>query len=579
MSRLFKYLIAPLLALLVAGAMAADFTHLLPQDSVFTIGVEGLAAHEDKVTAFTDEWQRLDLNRLLTVALGEEAEDLAAEVPAGLESVDLMDLLGDEAWLSVSVSALNPLPVATLVARVSPAGAAAVADMLASIEGDALALTEGSIPFTVVTPSTELDPEDPIDAAFSAIAYAQTSDLVAVSSNPDALRGVLRRYQGASEPNLMNNPGFAATLGQLGAGNSYFFIDVPTIVRTVAPFGAGMGFDNVIARLTGAFDAAGVAGTVTTVTSEGLAGRSLRALGDPASDPQVHALLSNAGAVSEGTMAFVGPNTVSYAVTSFDLGGWWRWLSNVVSGSPELGISDLDATLEEMVGIDLNRLLIGWMGSEFASISSGSAPTPEIGTDFQNPLGDSVFAIAARDINAASEGLSELFTMASMMLAGFTSPDGMGMPTMPTIREVAGVEVTEYAVGEMFSIGTAFVDGYVLIGATPEALDNALFARQQRSGLTPSLANLRQSVPGGVHAYSVTDDSETMRTLAESMTSELSLLAGFAPGEIDFDAAEEASVALSTFLQFVADRMLGSYSYSYVEGNTVRSASQTRVAW
>ncbi len=580
MNRYLRYTAAPLLAWLTSFALAANFTHLLPQETVLAVGAFDLAAHQNKLDDFTAEWQRLGLSELLAAALAEEAGDDAADMPAGLENLSLMDVIGREAWLGVSLAAFNPLPAVTVVAQVTPQGAQAARALFPESEGEVQTFTEGAITFEVATsPPDEFGEMDQFDAAFSAIAFAQFDDMVALSTNPDVLRGVLRRYQGSGEAGLSSNVGFAATVGQLPAGNGYYFVDLPAVVTSVAPFGAGMGFDNVIARLSGALDAAGVNGSVMTIAADGIEGRTLRVLGDASSDPQVHALLANPAPVTDGARVFVGPNTVTYGVSTFDAGGWWGWLKGVVASAPELGIGDLDSFLNEMVGIDISRLLIGWMGNETAVISAASAPTAEVGMALENPLGDSVYAIRTDDPAAAEAGLAELLAMASMMVSGFTSADGMGSQTPPSTRQVAGVSVTDYAFGSFAAISTAVVDGYALIATTTAAMDDALNARQQGLGLSASLAALRPLVPAGVTAFSVSDDSATLRTLSQSVAAEMGMLVGLAPGEIDFDSAEAAGDALAAFFEFVSGRMSGSYSYSYVEGANVRGVSHIGVAW
>ncbi|MBX3144372.1 MAG: hypothetical protein KF813_11480 [Trueperaceae bacterium] len=569
-----------LAALVASSALAADLTNLLPQESVIVVGVEGLAAHESKLSVFTEEWNRLDLSRLLGAAMGDGDSSDPQIMTEVLTETEILDVIGDEAWIGLSVASFNPMPAITMIARATPEASAAYREQFLASEGDFQTFTEGNISFTVLTaPADPEDEGDPFSAAFSTTSLAQFDGITVISSNPDVMRGVLRRHQGSNEPGLASNAGFAATIGQLSAANGYFFLDLPTIVKTAAPFGAGMGFDSVIARVSGAFDVGGVFGATTTITADGLEGRNLRVLGNASGDPRAHALLTQSVVVSDATAAFISPSTVGYSVSHFDLPGWWGWLKSVVESSPELGISDVDGLLGEMVGIDLNRLLMGWMGTEVAAITGPSAPTAEIGMAIENPLGDSVYAVSTRDAAAAEAGISELFMMASMMLSQFTSADGMGSQTGPVSRMVAGVNVTDYSFGDMMTISTAVVDGYALIATTAAAMDDALNARQQGGILPASLAGLKPMIPSGVTSYSISDDSATMRTLAQSISAELGMVVGFAPGDIDFDAADDAGAAMASFLNFVANRLSGSYMYTYVDGNNLRGNSHTKVAW
>src|SRR5690606_34916963 len=222
----------------VAGlAAAADLPRFLPAETLLAIGVEGLAQHEAKAQPFIDEWERLNLTALLEAAFAEEGDEPLAVPDLG---VDLLDLLGREAWVAISASQFNPLPTLTVLAVVTPDGMSAVEQIIAeaTAEGQVDEFTEGSIGFTVVTP---VDEEMP-----TPIVYALFDDVVLVSSNPDVARGVLRRYQGASEPSLATNSGYLGTVGALRSGNAYLYLDLPAVTGVVTPFAAGMGFDALV---------------------------------------------------------------------------------------------------------------------------------------------------------------------------------------------------------------------------------------------------------------------------------------------------------------------------------------------
>src|SRR5690606_28655546 len=117
-------------------------------------------------------------------------------------------------------------------ARVSPAAAAALQQAFDRETADVefQTLTEGNIQFKVGA-SDEFD--DPV-------AVAIDDTFVAASSNPDVLRGILRRYQGAAEPNFLDSAGYSATLAQLAPAHMVVYFDLPHIVDLVEPFAAGM---------------------------------------------------------------------------------------------------------------------------------------------------------------------------------------------------------------------------------------------------------------------------------------------------------------------------------------------------
>src|SRR5690606_12159543 len=377
-----------------------------------------------------------------------------------------------------SASSFNPLPAITLVATMNEAGRAVVQALFDEVPGsEVTTLSEGNATFMVIEPDVEAGDDDFGSNLGMVVAYGMIDDLVVVSSNPDVTRAVLRRYQGASEPSLTDNVGFAGTVGALGEGNVYTFLDLPAVVEVARPFAAGAGFDALVERLGNAFSTAGSYGSVTTVVADGFEGASVRVLGDRANDPQLYDLLAGQGSVSDGPLAFVGPGALGYAVGTLDLGGWWDWLADVAEAEPALGIGDLNMMVQQMVGLDLEATLFSWMGDEAASITTGFAPATDIGAPMQNPLGDSIYLVEVTDEAAARAGIQTLFQPAVSTASAFMDPMGEGSAIAPSTRDVAGVEVTQWDLADGFSLSTAVTDGYALFATTPAALEGALNAR------------------------------------------------------------------------------------------------------
>lgn len=572
-------------ALFVSTSSAASLLHLLPQETLAAFGVEGLSEHEAKAEVFIDEWNRLDLTNLLEAAYGEDmnAEDGSsdAEIPQALLDADPLDLIGQELWLTVTASSFNPLPAVTVVATMNEAGRDVVQALFedASAGSEVTTLTEGNASFQVVQPDIEAGDSD-FGSDFSpVIAYGVIDDLVVVSSNPDVTRAVLRRYQGASEPNLTENAGFTSTIGALGDGNMYTFIDLPAVVEVAQPFATGAGFDALVERLGNAFSTAGAYGGVTTIVPDGFEGASLRVLGDRANDPQLYDLLAGQGTVTDATLGFVTPGALGYGVSTLDLGGWWDWIGDVAASEPALGVTDLNAMVEQMLGLDVEATLFSWMGDEVATITAGFAPATDIGAPMQNPLGDSVYLVEATDEGAARAGIQTLFQTALATTSAFMDPMGEGEPVAPTTSDVAGVEVTQWDLADGFTLSTAVTGGYAIFATTPEAMAGALEARSGAAGLSNTLAPLRSSVPQGVRAYSLSDDRASLAATADTVLSQMGMLTGMTGGDIDFEAAEAANGALSEFIHFVAERFAGSVSYSWVEGSSVKGEAHTTVQW
>lgn len=563
---------------LAATASAQGLERLLPQDTFVAIGLSGLQQHEAKFQPIVDEWVRLDLGALLNEALAEEEvagelDELDDAIPEAFAGLGFYDFFGDEFWFAVSASRSNPLPTVTVVARVSEEAAAALAQAIEeeSDPADFQVLTEGSIEFRVGA-TDEFD---------TPIAFAIEGTLVTASSNPDALRGVLRRYQGAAEPSFRDSAGFAAAVAPIMPGNVVAYFDLPTIVGLARPFAEGMGFDASVDRLARALETVGSYGAVTRVTDQGVESLSLQVLGDASLDPSLHALLSNRTPVSSEPLAFVGPGAVGYQAGSTDLGAWWDYLDELSADLPELGIGGLNAFVADNLGLDLNQLLFDWMGDTFATITPAFAPATQIGVMPENLLGDAVYLIETTDPAAAAQGLQMLIQMAGFMASSFADPygEGGGMPAAPQTRDVGGVSVDSYALAEGVTLEVAITGGYVLIATSSDSMDAALQAQAAGGGLPAGLAELAAEVPLGAGNVSFVDGGASYRALAEQLGAEFGLFAGLAGSYFDFEAVERAGGALQEFLSFVADRMGGAYSYGVSDGGVLRGYSLSRVAW
>lgn len=583
MKSLIRTVLLGALALSLTSASAASLLDLLPADTFAAVGVEGLAEHEDKAQVFIDEWQRLGLGQLLENAyVDDEVEEAAGAIPESLRNADLLDLIGGELWLTVSASSTNPLPAVTLVAQLNAEGQAVIDELLAEAmaQGQTTTLTEGAITFYVAAPSEDSSGELGVPAEFGTLAWARAGDLLTASSNPDVLRGVLRRYQGASEPNLTASVGFNNTVGSLAAGNFYLYLDMASVVTVASPFASGMGFDGLVQRLGNAFNTMGSYGAVSYVVADGIEGQSVRVLGDRNLDPRLYDLITGSGGVSNDATAFVPATALGFQVSTLDIPGWWAWLGEIAASEPQLGVDDLDGMVTSMTGIDLDQLLFSWMGSEVAVITAGAPSSTAIGMAMENPLGDVLYLVKTNDEAAAQSGIDTLFQQAASMASSFMDPMGEGAAVTPTPRTVGGVTVTDWALADGFVVSTAVTNGYAIIATTPAGMDQALAARQGSLGLPVSLAPLRERIPEGVNSYALSDDSASLASTADMLLSQMDMVTGLGGGgDIDFEATETANQALAQFVDFVAQRLGSSVSFNRFTGTSMVGESHMGVSW
>lgn len=557
----------------LAGVAAQSLAALLPSETIAAVGVNGLADHKAKLQPFVDEWERLGLTQMLEETADEEGEDMDA-LSATLSGVDFFDLLGDEVWLSVSASNFNPLPAVTLVARVSEAGAQVLAGLLADGAQDEAAQTfsEGSISFTVFDSEGE---DFPVAAALS-------GNFAALSTNPDTLRGVLRRYQGAAEPNFTDSVAYASGLAPLGAFTVAFTLDYPRVADVLAPFAQGMGFDQSVARVAQALRTAGTFASTALLTDGGIESRSQQVLGDRSLDPSLYDLLSANAAYPATVLRFVPTGAIAVQAGNADIAGWWAYLNELAMDLQEVGIGSIDGFLAENIGIDMQSMLFSWMGKGGGAISLTAPAATAPGMTPESLLGDNVYLVEAKDEAAASQGMAQFFMMAGAMASSFIDPMGDAAPAAPATRQSAGVTVTTYEFGDGLTFETAVAGGYLLIGTKAGGLDPVLAANASGGpGMTSGLlAGLQQPVPANARSMSLSDMRPTIASLADAVVSELGMAAGLTgAADLDFDAVEASSQAIAEYVRFIAQKVGGSYSYETADGGTVSGYGLTQVTW
>jgi hypothetical protein len=562
------------LLLLAGSSVAQRLAAVLPEDTVFAVGTEGLADHAGKLDAFTAEAERLGLAEAFTelFGAGDLEEEFGDEIPEGLRELEPLDLFGREAWLSVSISSFNPMPAVTLTGRLTGEARTTLGDALrqAAEEQGAQTVSEGAN-------TIYLFPVEEPDSPVQVLAVSQAGDVLTLSSNPDVLRGVLRRLAGSGEPGFTSSAGYAATLAGLGSGNVYTFLDFGRLSEALEPLGATSGgFEVLVSRVLGGVGTVGTGGSVMRVDDEGLSSEAIRVPGS--GDPTLAALLASTRPASRDPLRFVPAGALGVSVSNLDIPGWWAYLNDLARSSGMLEGS-LDDMVLEFTGIDLTTSLFGWMGPQAASITTGLGAPVQPGVPSQNLLGEVVYLVQADDVSAANQGLSTLLATVSAMVAGFADPTGMGGAAGIEQREVAGVQVTSYRMGPGVTVAQAAVDGWALLATSDDAIDKALAARAAGAALTGELGRLARQVPGEATAYSLSDVGETLAQSGAQMVTQMQMFAGLG-GELDFDALESAGETLEAFFAFIADRTGGGVSYTVTDSSGVsRSFGSTKVDW
>ena len=306
-------------------SLAQSLADALPAESFLVLGATDVAAHEDKLEPFIAEFERLDLGSALLAAFAAEdtatdtdASDDTAALPEGfddrLESLEALDIIGQDAWIALSASSFNPLPALTLLATVSPDASATVSEIIA--EQNLEELEESGYTFYQQNLN---DPEFPVQV----LAFAQDGDTLMISTNPDTLRGVLRQLGGTSDPGFSSSEGYSSSLGTLEDATFTGYLDFSQVVSVIAPYAQGLGFDQLVERLSQALDTAGISAGVVRVTQEGLESESRQVLNPAGGDNALIDLLAGDAAAAD-TLALAPAGAFSASSAATDLSAWWN---------------------------------------------------------------------------------------------------------------------------------------------------------------------------------------------------------------------------------------------------------------
>ncbi|MEM6430750.1 MAG: hypothetical protein AAF708_16040 [Deinococcota bacterium] len=567
--RLQLTMILSLSLLTLSAAFAQRLPSLLSADSIVVLGMQDMTGAGERSAAFQEEFNRLELATTLASLFGDDVseDDLENALPEG---VTWLDVLGTEAWLSVSASSFNPFPVITLATVVSPSAADALAPLLP--DDDADVLQEGDYTFYT------LFLEDP-DAPVQRIAYGLADDVLFLSSNPDTLRASLRQLGGSDEASLLETDGYNATLGTLAGGNFYGYVNYAGVAQAIKPFATGFGFDALVERVSSMLGTLNTSAGVVRLLSDNVVSESVTSLNEAAGDTSLYNLLTIDGYADTSTATRSPAGALSYSTSFVDVAGWWDYLNELSSSVPELGGSLNDLVLS-FTGVDLSTNLFGWMGTQVVSIVTGAGEVTEPGMMSDNLLGEFVYMIGTNDTQAASSGLAQVMQTISTTVAMFADPMGGSGDASSSTTDIAGVTVSTYAMAPGVTISTAVLDGYALISPSLESISTVLNAGSANLASLEAYQDAVSIIPGDASAVTYTDTSTNLRASAEQLASQLQVFAGLGGAStLDFDAIQTASDNLMTFFEFAAERLGPTVGYSQRSGADVYSYAETPVSW
>ncbi len=382
------------------------------------------------------------------------------------------------ALLSVGASSYNPLPAITALTRVAPAAEAQVAEVqrlivLCSerVGVEVVRLRESKTPLFVVGNGGDFP-----------VVLSRVGTLFIAGTNPEAVRGVVRRAHGSEEPNLsatdfyrqngallggpgmslaLNAAAFGGTLESLGSS----FTDAQTqpllekavaALRTLGSYAGVLHFKGQALRLTSRLN----------VNPEG-------------GDAELAALFLDDTPAPAPTLAPAGSTAVSTAHLQpqrvLDYLEGWADLAGRTAGE-RVSLKEL---AQQGLGIDLDKAL-GWLGDGVTHVV-----LEPVGTDINTLLYGQAQVMALKTTGKAATraGLAEL---GKALMDGLESQDltDNGLPTdlatqvARSTYRYGETEITRFRVGPTFDLGTAFLGDTLLVGTPAAALEDVIATAQ-----------------------------------------------------------------------------------------------------
>jgi len=497
------------------------------------------------------------------------------------------------ALLAVSVSPYNPIPAATALLRATGEGGRFYADVQRVLircserQGvETRRLREGNVTLTVVGDGGDLP-----------VILGRVGDLFIAGTNPEVVRGVVRRAGGSDEPSFAATPLYARTAELLDGNGMTLSVGAAALADAVEGLGGALVPEPearpALTRLTAALRTLGGYAGALRVTQDGLLLESLLAVNPQGGDPALADLLLCDCPVTRPALAPSG--SVGVTTRALQLRAFVDYLQGLLDDvAPLTGERlDLRALLRQEADFDLDRGLLDWVGSEVTV--AGLEP---FGPDLRTLLGGQaqVWILPVRSREAADAGRAELLRALRAVLSGLEASGEDDLPTgalqQGSVERTTyeGVPVTRYRFGFSGDLGTAYVGNALVIGSPAASVERVIdvFTGQVPSILEDAAYRAAQTgVPERVTGRSFTDRQAQLSGIAELLrltAQPLAFAAAVGLGEAEGNAPSYADLLhltemLPNALSVLAEHVGPSSSYSQVQGSSLYRRAFTEIAW
>ncbi len=621
MKRLYSFLATLLAGLLLNFTLAQPLAEFAPADAFLALGFERqspvLASLKDDLLAL--DWAQAgqtleailseadldaefaDLSELFDLFEGKDAllEELRDGCPNLAEIIEQEDLkiIGDEALVTISVNAFNPIPAFSAITRFSSVEAAETAARLqdalidcAEQDGDLVQLEQDGVPLYVLGNGGDLP-----------VVMGRLDNLFFFGTNPEPLRGIIRLANSSTESSLADTDFYKRANNSLAPGGFSLSLNfaalVPVLENTAGMFLSDPETEVLFERLLALLRTLnGYVGKIST-NSEGLLLESVLTL-NPSGDPQLaELLLCQSCTVSYPFIAPASATSVNSQYLSlrklFDYLQGWLNEAEAVSGEN----LDIKARLKEEFDFDLDKALFDWIGAEWQYVVLEPS-SRDLETLFYGP--GQVLFVPVRSQELAKAGLEEwgrLLKPLTAELNNFAMPGRMGMleANMGSMIATRSYDyrdntITRYQLGLNTDIGLSFIGNFLVIGTPADALEPLIdtFAGERNILSNPDYRQLLANSPDSVMSLNYSNDRAALAGLADllelaSQPAAFGLSALLAEAETknapDYAELLQLTEILPQALKVIAKHLSFSEGYSTLVDDSIYQRSLTRIVW
>lgn len=390
-----------------------------------------------------------------------------------------LDAAYDAALLSFSANSYNPIPAVTATLRVEPALEAQFAAVQHALVRcsersgtEIVRLREGDVPLLIFGNASDFP-----------VALSRVGPLFVVGSNPEVVRGVLRRVAGSDEANLAQTPFYRQNRALLEGRGVSVALNAAALGGTVESLGGTLAdaqTEPLLRRTVAALRTLGSFAGALRLENGELRLESHLNVNPQGGDAELAALLLCRCPAPAPALAPDSSVSVSTAHLQprrlLDYLEGWADLTGRAAGE---GVSLRELSRQEL-GLDLEVALLNWLGNEVTSIVLEPL-SPDLGTLLYGQ--PQVLALETRDPEAARRGLAAL---GEAVRRGLEQEDFMGDRSLTQLpRETysyGGVRIERLRFGPTFDFGTAFLGDTLLVGIPAAALESVIRTAQGYAG-------------------------------------------------------------------------------------------------